>query len=77
MKDEDIESGIIKIAPLQMRASFDGKELKIKIRDNDNPEKKLNERETVTYTDKTCGPFSFGLYFYPLDKSGEKKWEEY
>jgi len=77
LKDENIESGIIKIAPLQMKASFDGNELKIKIRDNDNPEKKLHERESVSYTDKTCGPFSFGLYFYPLDKSGEEKWKEY
>lgn len=77
LKDENIESGVIKIAPLQMRASFDGNELKIKIRDNDNPEKKLHERETIIYVDKTCGPFSFGLYFYPLDKSGEEKWKEY
>lgn len=77
LKDEDVESGIIKIAPLQMKASFDGNELKIKIRDNDNPEKTIHERETIAYSDKACGPFSFGLYFYPLDTSGEKKWEEY
>lgn len=77
LKDENVESGIIKIAPLQMKASFDGNELKMKIRDNDNTEKKLHKRETVPYTDKTCGPFSFGLYFYPLDKSGERKWKEY
>lgn len=77
LKDENVESGFIKIAPLQLKASFDGKELKIKIRDNDNPEKKLHERESVTYSDKVCGPFTFGLYFYPLDKSGEEKWEEY
>lgn len=77
LKDDDVESGFINIAPLQMKASFDGKELKIKIRDNDNSEKKIHERETVEYSDKTCGPFSFGLYFYPLDMSGDKKWEEY
>jgi len=77
LKEEEVESGIIKIAPLQLKTSFNGNELKIKIRDNENPDKKIHERESITYADKTCGPFTFGLYFYPLDKSGEKKWGEY
>lgn len=77
LKEDNVESGIIKIAPLQLKASFDGKKLKIKILDSDNTDKKTHDRESVTYTDKTCGPFAFGLYFYPLDRSGEKKWDEY
>lgn len=76
MSDENVESGIIKIAPLQMRAKFDGKKMTIKIRDNDS-ERRVHERDLTKYSDKTCGSFSFGLYFYPLDKGGEKKWEEY
>ncbi|MBT5171238.1 MAG: hypothetical protein HOL90_03070 [Candidatus Nitrosopelagicus sp.] len=77
LKDDAVESGIINVAPLQLKASFNGKDMKMKIRDNDNPEKKIHERDTIEYSDKTCGPFSFGLYFYPLDKSGDKKWTEY
>lgn len=77
LKEDSVESGIINVAPLQLKASFNGKEMKMKIRDNDNPEKKIHERDTIEYSDKTCGPFSFGLYFYPLDKSGDKKWAEY
>ena len=77
LKDETVESGIINVAPLQLKASFDGKEMKMKIRDNDNPEKRVHERDTIEYSDKICGPFTFGLFFYPLDKSGDKKWMEY
>ena len=77
LKNDNVESGIIKIAPLQLKASFDGKKLEIKILDRDNSDKKIHERESTTYAGKTCGPFAFGLYFYPLDRSGEKKWDEY
>ena len=77
LKDSDVESGMIKIAPLQLKASFDGKVMKIKIRDNDNINKKIHERENIIQSNKKCGPFTLGLYFYPLDKSGEKKWSEF
>ena len=77
LKNEPVESSIIKIAPLRMRAEYNGKKMTVKILDVENETKKWHEREPVQDEEKTCGPFKFGLFFYPLDKSGETKWTKY
>jgi len=77
LRKEQIESSVIKIAPLRMRAEYDGKRMTIKIYDVENEVKKLNEREPLIDSEKACGPFKFGLFFYPMDKSGDTKWEKY
>ena len=81
IKNEAVQSTIIKISPLQMIASFDGGKLEVKISDRERPNGVsgtiFHERESKSYNDKTCGPFSFRLFFYPLDKEGEHKWEKY
>ena len=75
LKDATVESGVIRIAPLQLTTHFDGKELEIAIRDKANHTN--IERSSLHYAGKTCGSFKFKLYFYPLDRSGEKQWETY
>jgi signal transduction histidine kinase len=77
LDEEKVGSGVIKIAPLQLRAEFDGKQMRIKIKDSESKGRKFEERETKSYEGKTCGPFTFGLFFYPLDRSGETKWARY
>jgi signal transduction histidine kinase len=77
LRKEQIESSIIRIAPLRMRAEYDGKKMTIKIYDVENEIKKWHEREPLIDSEKTCGPFKFGLFFYTMDKSGDTKWESY
>lgn len=80
LKEEKVESAITKIAPIQVRAEFDGTKTKVKIYDVDEDAKGWRERTPITYKDgdeKTCGPIKFGLFFFPLDKSGESKWASY
>ena len=77
MKNEPIESSVIKIAPLRMRAEYNGKRMTIKIYDVENEVKKWHEREPVQDSEKSCGPFKFELFFYPLDKGGDTKWTKY
>lgn len=75
IKDMKVQSAMIKTAPFYMRAEFTGNCLNMKIRDNANSTSR--EPKSAPFDDKTCGPFVFKLYFYPLDSDGERKWEQY
>lgn len=80
LKEERVESAITKVAPIKIRAEFDGTKTRVKIYDVDDDAKGWQERQDIVYKDeneKTCGPIKFGLFFFPLDKSGESKWASY
>ena len=77
IKNEPVESSIIRTAPLQMKSEYDGGEMTIKIRDATSKTKEWKERESVHNSEKSCGPFKFRLFFYPRDSGGKTRWTKY
>ena len=72
-----IKSAVTKIAPLKMRAAYDGREMSIKIYDAENKSKGWIERDPVVEPERECGPFKLKLFFFPLDRTGESRWSTY
>lgn len=81
LKDEQVGDVVTKIAPLRMKAEFDGKETSIKISDYEVNGGQWQTMDSVDYSGRedipTCGPLTFELHLYPLDTGGETKMTNY
>jgi len=81
LKDEQVGDMVTKIAPLRMKAEFDGKETSIKISDYEIDGGQWQTMDSKDYSGQedipTCGPLNFELNLYPLDAGGDTKMTNY
>lgn len=72
-----IKSTFLNIAPLRLKAVYDGGTITLKITDKMDGSTKTPSIEPIDAGAKKCGPFTLTLYFYPRDKGGNTKWKKY